>query len=207
LILLLYFTGILHVLNSYVIPVQVSSWQVPSEVAEIRKNQENDSLKANTAQEESSTGIIAEEIYVPLNISTPAVHTGGRDSMVVRSSGGQGSSSALDLIKKKLQEAGTPVTATPLPPSTIPNTYELNGSKAVEAVAKGQQSINSKDKVKDANGEENMSDSSSDSEDAESGPTKEECIIQFKVILYCSKISDTTFMLKVLGHLKYLGFD
>jgi len=151
---------------------------------EIRKNQENDSLKANTAQEES-TGSIAEKGSAPLNISTPAVHTGGRDSMVVRSSGGQVSSSSLDLIKKKLQEAGTSITSTPLPPSTVPNTSELNGSKAVEAVAKGQQSINSKEKVKDANGEGNMSDSSSDSDDAENGPTKEECIIQFKVIFDC----------------------
>lgn len=167
---------VLNFLNLYVsFPIQVSSWQVPAEIAEMKKNQENDSLKANTAEEEN-TGRMAEKASAPINISTPAVHTGGRESMVVRSSSGQVSSSALDLIKKKLQEAGTPVTSTPLSPSTISTTSELNGSRAADTV-----NVNSKDKVKDGN-EGNISDSSSDSDDAESGPSKEECIVQFKVI-------------------------
>lgn len=146
---------------------------------EKRRLQEHDSSKANTGEDEN-TGLLAEKIPVPVNISTPAVHTGGRESIMIRSSGGQVSSSALDLVKKKLQDAGSPVTPAPLPPSAVPAT-ELNGSRAVEA-SKGQQNINNKDNVKDANGDGNMSDSSSDSDDAESGPTKEECIIQFKVI-------------------------
>ncbi|ONK55246.1 uncharacterized protein A4U43_UnF6000 [Asparagus officinalis] len=160
---------------------KVSSWQIPSEVSEMKKNQESDASKGNMVQDEN-TNIVAEKVSAPIYISTPAMHTGGRDSMVVRPSGGQVSSSALDLIKKKLQEAGSPVTSTPLSPSAI-STTELNGSRAADAVAKGQQSMNSKDKAKDANGEANMSDSSSDSDDAESGPTKEECIIQFREML------------------------
>ncbi|KAJ6839947.1 pre-mRNA-processing protein 40C [Iris pallida] len=160
---------------------KVSSWQAPPVVAELNKIEGGNS-KGNATQVENASAV-ADKVSSPVQISTPAVHTGGRDSLVLRSSGAQVPSSALDLIKKKLQDAGAPVTSSSLPVSTVPATTELNGSRAVDAALKGQQNMNSKDKAKDANVDGNLSDSSSDSDDAESGPTKEECIIQFKEML------------------------
>lgn len=164
--------------------IQVSSWQVPAEVLELRKSQESDALKGNANQLQNA----ADKGSIPISMSAPAVETGGRDSVALRTSGAAVSSSALDLVKKKLQDAGTPITSSPLPTSG-PVASDLNGSKAVETAAKGQQGTNSKDKVKD---DGNMSDSSSDSDDEESGPTKEECIIQFKVcfFLFMHSVSD-----------------
>ncbi|XP_073112719.1 pre-mRNA-processing protein 40C isoform X2 [Elaeis guineensis] len=154
---------------------KVSSWQVPAEVLELRKSQESDALKGNANQLTN----VADKGSAPISMSAPAVETGGRDSMALRTSGAAVSSSALDLVKKKLQDAGTPVTSSPVP-TPGPVASDLNGSKAVETAPKGQQGTNSKDKVKD---DGNMSDSSSDSDDEESGPTKEECISQFKEML------------------------
>ncbi|KAM0983261.1 hypothetical protein PS2_010577 [Malus domestica] len=111
----------------------------------------------------------------PVSLSAPAINTGGREAMPFKPSAVQGTSSALDLIKRKLQD---PVTSSPI---SAPS--ESNGARGVESTPKGQQSENSEDKLKDTNGDGNLSDSSSDSEDADSGPTKEECIIQFKVSL------------------------
>lgn len=118
----------------------------------------------------------------PISLSAPSINTGGRDATALRTSGvlGSSSSSALDLIKKKLQESGTPSNSLPVPAASGAAISELNGSKSAEGTSKVLQSDGSKDKVKD-NGDGNMSDSSSDSEDADSGPTKEERIRQFKV--------------------------
>lgn len=160
---------------------KVSSWQVPLEVAEFRKKQDSDSLKANTTSAQNATASM-DKGTIPISLNAPAVITGGREAMALRTSGAPVSSSALDLVKKKLQDAGTPVTSSPLPVSSTPIVSDLNGLGSVEATTKGQQSENSKDKLKDANGDGNMSDSSSDS-DVDSGPTKEECIIQFKEML------------------------
>lgn len=154
---------------------------MPVEVAELRKKQESDSLKPNMASSQNA-GVIMDKGSAPVSLSVPAVNTGGREAMALRNSVATTSSSALDLVKKKLQDAGTPVTSSPLPASSAPVISDLNGLGPVDAIAKGQQSENSKEKLKDANGDGNMSDSSSDS-DVDSGPTKEECIIQFKVPL------------------------
>ncbi|KAL5993481.1 hypothetical protein ACLOJK_014406 [Asimina triloba] len=145
------------------VALTVSSWQVPLEVAEMRKKQESDSLKANVVTLQTSS------------ILAPSVNTGGRDAIAFRTSVASVSSSALDLIKKKLQDAGTPATSSQHPASSTPMP-DLNGQKSVETE-------NSKEKLKDANGDGTMSDSSSDSDDIDSGPTKEECIIQFKEML------------------------
>ncbi|XP_064975820.1 pre-mRNA-processing protein 40C-like isoform X1 [Musa acuminata AAA Group] len=156
---------------------KVSSWHVPAEVAELRKNQESGSTEGSATQlQDASTQ--GDKVSTPANIAAPAAQIGAHDSMALRSSGAPVSSSALDMVKKKLQEAGTPMTS---PHSTsVPATSDANGLKATEAVAKG---VINKDKSKDANGEGNMSDSSSESDDEESGPSKEECIIQFKEML------------------------
>eukprot|EP00268_Persea_americana_P023274 TRINITY_DN22924_c0_g1_i1.p1 TRINITY_DN22924_c0_g1~~TRINITY_DN22924_c0_g1_i1.p1 ORF type:complete len:1089 (-),score=274.03 TRINITY_DN22924_c0_g1_i1:759-4025(-) len=159
---------------------KVSSWQVPVEVAELRKRQDSDSLQTSMTSQNASFG--TDKGSAPVNLSVPAVNTGGREAMALRTSGATASSSALDMVKKKLQDAGMPVTSSPLPASSVPVISDLNGLGPVESIAKGQQSENSKEKLKDANGDGNMSDSSSDS-DVDSGPTKEECIIQFKEML------------------------
>lgn len=160
-------------------PNQVSSWQIPNEVTELRKKQDGEILKENLMSLPNTN--VVEKGSVTIALNTPAINTGGRDAMALRPSGVQTSSpSALDLIKKKLQDSGAPVSS-PVPAPSGMAGSESNGSRSVEVASKGQPSENSKDRLKDANGDGNMSDSSSDSEDADSGPTKEECIIQFKV--------------------------
>lgn len=161
---------------------KVSSWQIPNEVTELRKKQESDIPKEHSTSV-SNNNVLAEKGSTPVSLNAPAINTGGRDAVALRPTSAQGLSSALDLIKKKLQESGSPVTSSPGPVQPGIAASEPNGSRAVEATAKGQQSENSKDKLKDANGDGNMTDSSSDSEDADSGPTKEECIVQFKEML------------------------
>ncbi|XP_073000923.1 pre-mRNA-processing protein 40C [Typha latifolia] len=160
---------------------KVSSWQLPPDIAELRKNQEGDSLKGNAIQLQNAV-ILTEKVSAAVSISAPAAQTGGRDSVALRAPAALVSSSALDLIKKKLQDAGTPSSPSPLPASGS-GTSDSNGLKAVEPTTKEPQVSNSKDKSKDANGDGNMTDSSSDSDDEESGPTQEECIIQFKEML------------------------
>ncbi|KAK0573247.1 hypothetical protein LWI29_004877 [Acer saccharum] len=160
---------------------KVSSWQIPSEVTELQKKQDDDISKEHLMSV-PNTNILIEKGSAPASLSAPAVNTGGRDAVALRSSGVPGSSSALDLIKKKLQDSGTPVNSTSDPVSSGTMASELNGSRAVEVTVKGLQSENSKEKLKDANGDGNMSDSSSDSEDGSSGPTKE-CVMKFKEML------------------------
>ncbi|PKA62757.1 Pre-mRNA-processing protein 40C [Apostasia shenzhenica] len=158
---------------------KVSSWQVPAEVLEMRKNQE-----LNSAKEENAS-IFADKGNTPTPgpISTPAAQTGGRDSLATRTSSGQVSASALDLIKKKLQDSGTPIVSAPLQAIAIPFASDLNGTRVVDASVKGELVVNSKDKMKDDHVDGDMSDSSSDSDDAETMPTKDECLIQFKEML------------------------
>ncbi|KAL5718563.1 hypothetical protein ACHQM5_011450 [Ranunculus cassubicifolius] len=134
---------------------KVSSWQIPVEVTEMmKKKQEEDRLKDNTM----------------------SVHNASTYPE-------KGSSSALDLIKRKLQDSGVPDTPLTIPASLEPTSLDPNGSRAVDATMKSPHGDNIKEKQNDANGDGNLSDSSSDSEDAESGPTKEECVIQFKEML------------------------
>lgn len=161
---------------------QISSWQVPNEVTDLRKKQGNEIFREHSLSV-PNVDPVTEKGSASTSLSTPAINTGGRDAIAIRTSGPPGSSSALDLIKKKLQDPGAPATSLPAPVSSVAAS-EVNGSKVVE-LAKGLQSENSKDKLKDTTGDGNMSDSSSDSEDADSGPTKEECIIQFKVCCFC----------------------
>ncbi|XWS69410.1 hypothetical protein CRYUN_Cryun04dG0176600 [Craigia yunnanensis] len=158
---------------------KISSWQFPSEVAELRKKQDSDVSKEH-AVPVPNIDVVAEKRSSPISLSAPAVNTGGRDAMPLRTSVVPGFSSALDLIKKKLQDSGVPFSS-PVPVIPVTAAHELNGSRAVDI--KGLQSENSKDKLKDASGDGNISDSSSDSEDTDSGPSKEECFMQFKEML------------------------
>nr|XP_027097460.1 pre-mRNA-processing protein 40C-like [Coffea arabica] len=158
---------------------KLSSWQIPSELTELKKKQDADASRTSMAV--SSSSVLSEKGSTPIALSAPAITTGGRDATVLRSSTVVGPSSALDLIKKKLQDSG-------VPPATSPGTglpgavsSDPNGSKLVEA--RDSRSDNSKENVKETNGESNLSDTSSDSEDDDNGPRKEECIIQFKEML------------------------
>ncbi|XP_048428823.1 pre-mRNA-processing protein 40C-like isoform X2 [Pyrus x bretschneideri] len=153
---------------------KVSSWQIPNEVIELRYKQDSDVPKVHTISVPNNN-LMIEKGSAPVSLSATAINTGGREAMPFKPSAVQGTSSALDLIKRKLQD---PVTSSPI---SAPS--ESNGARGVESTPKGQQSENSKDKLKDTNGDGNLSDSSSDSEDADSGPTKEECIVQFKEML------------------------
>ncbi|KAJ6772425.1 TRANSCRIPTION ELONGATION REGULATOR-like protein [Salix koriyanagi] len=162
--------------------LELSSWQIPSEVTELRKNQEADVSKGN-AMSVSQLNALTEKGSAPITLSAPAANTGGRDATALRVASMPGASSALDLIKKKLQEFGAPAISASVSVSSGAATSESNGSRVVEAAAKGLPSEISKDKLKDANGDGNVSDSSTDSEDEDDGPSKEECIIQFKEML------------------------
>lgn len=157
---------------------QLSSWQVPNEVTELKKKQDADALRAQSVLV-TNANIVTEKGSDPVSLSTPAANTGGRDATTVRSSSVSGSSSALDLIKKKLQDSGIPDSSSSGPSLSTAAISELNGSKSIEV----PHNENNKDKFKDANGDGDMSNTSSDSEDEDSGPTKEECILQFKVCL------------------------
>lgn len=144
----------------------------------MRKKQEADLSKEQMANAVDDKG---SEL---VSLSAPAISTGGRDATALRSSGVLCSSSALDLVKKKLQDAGAPVSLSPIhtPPTIM--TSELSGSRVAESTAKGHQSEYSKEKPKDVDGDGNGSNVSSDSEDEDNGPSKEECIKQFKVIFF-----------------------
>lgn len=174
---------------------QLSSWQIPTELTEMRKKQDSVALKEH-AMLAPNTNVSTEKGPSPIALCAPAVTTGGRDATPLRTSAVPGSASTLDMIKKKLQDSGAPATSSPVH-SSGPIASELNGSRVIEPTVKGLQSENSKDKLKDTNGDGNMSDSSSDSEDVDSGPTKEECIIQFKV-------SGSNFYVQSLGCYCYL---
>lgn len=158
---------------------KVSSWQMPDEVSESLKEKDTDALKGQQTSVVNSN-LISEKGSASISLSAPAINTGGRDATALRPSSQMGSSSsALDLIKRKLQDSGGS------PPATAPSPApaEANGTKALDEAAVPQNE-NSKDQIKDTDdGDGNMSDSSSDSEDVKSGPTKDECVIQFKEML------------------------
>ncbi|GJM84851.1 hypothetical protein PR202_ga00561 [Eleusine coracana subsp. coracana] len=159
---------------------KVSSWQLPPEVAEILKHAESGSVKeSSTSLQDAAT--VENKGVMSIDTSTPAAQTGGRDSLPLRQTVAPASPSALDLIKKKLQDAGA--SSAPSPLATPSAASELNGSKPADAAPKGQQASSNGEKSKDNNGDGNMSDSSSDSDDEEHGPSKEDCIRQFKEML------------------------
>nr|XP_028947374.1 pre-mRNA-processing protein 40C-like [Malus domestica] len=133
---------------------KVSSWQIPDEVIELRNKQDSDVPKEHTISVPNNN-LMIEKGSAPVSLSAPAINTGGREAMPFKPSVVQGTSSALDLIKRKLQD---PVTSSPI---SAPS--ESNGARGVESTPKGQQSENIEDKLKDTNGDGNLSDSSSDS--------------------------------------------
>jgi transcription elongation regulator 1 len=140
----------------FLFDIQVSSWKIPTEVAELLEKQQMNSTNDMSTEVQNQKPLVA---------SVPSVVTGGREAVPLRQTPSLISPSALDTIKKKLQDAGTPGAV---------GMSDLNGSKGPDSA--------SSDKPKEGNGDGNVSDSLSDSDDGESGPTKEDCILQFKVI-------------------------
>ncbi|KAL8267170.1 hypothetical protein R6Q59_004514 [Mikania micrantha] len=145
---------------------KLSSWQIPADVTELRKKQESDALKEQSISVQNVTAL-AEKGSGPLSLNAPAITTGGRDAI------SPVSSSALDMIKKKLQDSTAPASTE----------SDLNGSIPVDQVGKGPHSENGKEKIKDDKVDGSISNSSSDSDDVDNGPTKEERAIQFKEML------------------------
>ncbi|KAF3431764.1 hypothetical protein FNV43_RR26500 [Rhamnella rubrinervis] len=96
-----------HNINVAAMPIiiwLVSSWQIPNEVTELRKKQEGEISKENLTSLPNTN--VVEKGSSTITLNTPAINTGGRDAMTLRPSGVQTSSpSALDLIKKKLQDS------------------------------------------------------------------------------------------------------
>nr|GEV89672.1 hypothetical protein [Tanacetum cinerariifolium] len=160
---------------------KLSSWQIPTGVSELKKKQEIDALKEELTSVPNAI-TLPEKGSAPISFNAPAINTCGCDAISPAVSGVPVSSSALDLIKKKLQDSTTPVTSSHTAP-TGPVSSELNGSAPVDQAGKGSHSENGKDKVKDENADGNLSNSSSDSEDVDSGPTNEDRAAQFKEML------------------------
>ena len=151
--------------------IQVSSWQIPPDILEQRNNQENEPLK------EASSSIQNQIVFKDNGSVQSVAHD------VASKTGALMSSSALDLIKRKLHDSSSPVMLS----SAATASTNLTVSGTIDASLKGQLNESSKDKEKETNGDANVSESSSDSDEEDSGPSKEECIVQFKVpFFFCS---------------------
>ena len=113
---------------------QVSSWQLPPQVAELNNNADSGNLKGSSASLPDAA-TVGNKGETSGEISTTAILTGGRDSLPLRQTVAPASPSALDLIKKKLQDAGAFIVSSPLatPSSTA---SELNGSKPSDGAPK-----------------------------------------------------------------------
>ncbi|MFS8008863.1 putative WW domain-containing protein [Helianthus anomalus] len=82
---------------------KLSSWQIPADVAKLGKKQESDAVKEQSISMHNVT-TLTEKGSGPLSLNAPAITTGGCDAI------SPVSSSALDLIKKKLQDSTAPAT-------------------------------------------------------------------------------------------------
>ncbi|CAM6095871.1 unnamed protein product [Calypogeia fissa] len=150
---------------------QATSWQVPPEVLEHRKTQIEESVAKATA-DVAAPGTMAEKSTISFSLNVPAAATGGREA------GGHKvlvTNTALDLIKRKLQDSGTP-TSSPAPPGVGPTG---NSGLMADAISNKLESAKIKGNTVDAV----SSESSSESDEDDPGPTKEERIVQFKEML------------------------
>ncbi|KAG2306304.1 hypothetical protein Bca52824_026052 [Brassica carinata] len=149
---------------------KVSSWQIPAEVKDLVNKTE---VRPAESLASVPSADLTEKGSEQSSLNAPAINNGGRDAASLRPTVVPGFS-ALDLVKKKLHDSGVPVSST--------TTSEANGGKANEVTPSGE-SGDAMGKVKDAPRAGDLSDSTSDSEDEDSGPSKEECIKQFKEML------------------------
>lgn len=164
----------------YNIVTRATSWQVPGEVAEYRKKQvEEVSTKVSMGSGQTVTSI-AEKGTISFSLNIPGAVTWGREAH--KSIVPTGSSSALDLIKKKLQDSATPGLGTLA--SNLAGSPIVDGADAVDSSSnRGPSMEANREKVKESTAERSSSESSSDSDDEDRGPTKDECVLQFKEML------------------------
>ncbi|KAI5072388.1 hypothetical protein GOP47_0012996 [Adiantum capillus-veneris] len=146
---------------------QATSWQVPTEVVEYRKRRIDDvSLKPSTNSQHAKVN--SEKGTVSFSLTVPSAGSLTQKPAPSTTTG----SSALDLIKKKLQDSVAPG----LVASDNAGSADGNSNRTLPTES-------SKEKGKDLHAEKSSSESSSDSDDEERGPTKEECVSQFKEML------------------------
>ncbi|XLU92721.1 hypothetical protein S245_007073, partial [Arachis hypogaea] len=130
--------------NYYNKQTKTSCWEVPNEVAELKK-QDGDVTKDHSMSV-PNTNVLSGRGSGMVTLNTPAINTGGRDAAALKPSSVQSSPSALDLIKKKLQESGMPVASSAVPVSPVQTGSETNGSKAAESAAKGQDKLRDRER-------------------------------------------------------------
>ncbi|KAL3678003.1 hypothetical protein R1sor_020959 [Riccia sorocarpa] len=152
---------------------QATSWQVPSEVTELRKKQSAEASFKSNLEVVTAPGTTPEKSIVSFSLSVPAASSGGREAIGHK---GSAANSALDLIKKKLQDPGAPTASSPLPPGTVTTIISQSSLDS----GRGE---NAKEKSRGNHVDTVTSDSSSESDEEEPGPTKEERITQFKEML------------------------
>ena len=127
---------------------------MPAEVVEYRKRQSEEKLSVSKGN--SDKGAVSFSLNAPEGASM--VREGQKVGQIA-------TSSALDLIKKKLQDSGGS------------DNIDGNSNRLVDIEG-------TKEKLKD-NNTDNSSESSSDSDEEEQGPTKDERVSQFKVKFIC----------------------
>ena len=157
---------------------QITSWLIPVEVIELRKKQEGNNITENSASV-PNTNALDEKGSAAAIVSAPALSSGSGDAMTLKGLSTPGPSSALDLVKRKLQDSGAQVTSFPTSASSGSATLPINGTKAVETTVKGLQSDSGKEKQRDCE-VGNLSDLSSGSDDEDRGPPKEDCVRHVK---------------------------
>ncbi|KAL2641453.1 hypothetical protein R1flu_009040 [Riccia fluitans] len=155
---------------------QATSWQVPSDVADLRKKQSTEASSKSNPETVATPGTTPEKSIVSFSLNIPAAAAGGREAIGHK---GLAANSALDLIKKKLQDPGAPTASSPLSPG-IGVTTVISQSHLDSAAGRGE---NAKEKSKGNHVDTVTSDSSSESDEEEPGPTKEERVTQFKEML------------------------
>jgi len=117
-----------------------------------------------------------EKSPVSFTLNVPAAITGGREAIGHKAI----ANSALDLIKKKLQDSGAPATVSPITGATLGVTTAVNGVAPVDVSnGKGLGVEGAKEKLH--KGDHASSDESSESDEEDPEPTKEQKVNDFKV--------------------------
>lgn len=84
----------------------------------MKKKQDGDVAK-DQLMSVPNTNVLSDRGSGMVTLNAPAINTGGRDAAALKPSNLQSPSSALDLIKKKLQDSGTPVTSSSIPVPSV----------------------------------------------------------------------------------------
>ncbi|KAJ7568594.1 hypothetical protein O6H91_01G039500 [Diphasiastrum complanatum] len=160
---------------------QVTSWQVPSEVTEFRKKKVSEEVVSKQGPDNTPGATVADKGTVSFTLNMPAVSSGSRESIGYKGIVPTGAT-ALDLIKKKLQDFGSPVTtnttSTGPSPSGVTNGSSAGDSNNGKVIVPEENRETPKGTV-----DASSSDTSSESDDEVPEPSKEERVLQFKDML------------------------